>query len=185
MRYAKIYKCDISNGPGFRVSLFTQGCTHCCEGCFNPETWDINCGKEFNEFTEARIIDELDHDYIDGLSILGGDPLVYYEDGIYEKYAAQKVGDDDSLFHLVWYIKNNFPEKTIWLWTGYQWEDFFKDDNFGKRVRHLLQHIDVVVDGKYDKDKHSLYLKYAGSTNQRVIDVQKSLEKKEVVLYTE
>lgn len=185
MRYAKIYKCDISNGPGFRVSLFTQGCTHCCEGCFNPETWDLECGKEFDLFTEESIMKEISHEYINGLSILGGDPLVYYEDDIYNKYISSKKGDYDKLFHLVWSIKFHFPEKTIWLWTGYKWEDFFKDDNFSIHVQHLLEYIDVVVDGKYEKDKHSLYLKYAGSTNQRVIDVQKSLEKKEVVLYTE
>jgi len=189
MRYAKIYKSDISNGPGFRVSLFTQGCTHCCEGCFNPETWDITCGKEWTDEVDKKILGEWQLDYISGLSILGGDPLVYYEDEYYEKFISNPMGDEDRLLKLVKMLKFYNHEKTIWLWTGYLWEDFFKDDRFSSRVQNILPYIDVIVDGPFIQQKYDRHLKYSGSTNQRVIDVHASLcsdcHGNKIVLYNE
>lgn len=183
MRYAKIFKSDISNGPGFRVSLFTQGCIHCCEGCFNPETWDITCGKEWTDDVDKKILEEMKQEHVSGLSILGGDPLVYYEDQNYEEFISNKNGDEDRLFMLVKMLKHFCPNKTIWLWTGYVWEDFFRNDNFSSRVQNILPYIDVIVDGPFIQSQYNMHLKYAGSTNQRVIDVNKSLSCNRVVLF--
>ena len=143
MRYAKIYKCDISNGPGFRISLFTQGCTHYCEGCFNPETWDFACGKLWTEENvDNKILDMMSREYISGLSILGGDPFSYYEDDIYEKYITQGKNNDNLLL-LLKKVKEKYPEKTIWLWTGYLWEDFFNGTDLASRIHKVLPYIDV------------------------------------------
>ena len=185
MRYSKIYKCDISNGPGFRISLFTTGCNHRCKGCFNPETWELINGKIWTEETNKKIIDNLKFDYIDGLSILGGDPFFYLEDMPYNEYINIESSTNNYLYSLLKDVKTSFPDKNIWLWTGYVWEDFFKDNTFSERVQLLLPFIDVIVDGPFIEEKYDRNMKYAGSTNQRVIDVQKSLKNNEVVLYTE
>lgn len=162
MRYNKIRKMDISNGPGVRVSIFMQGCTFHCKNCFNPETHDFNGGKEFNAETIMKILDLCDKDYIAGLSILGGEPM--------------HPTNIEGTTKLAKAFKKRFPDKTIWSWTGYLFDKDLKD-------KEILRYIDVLVDGVYVDELHNFLLKYCGSSNQRVIDVQKSLNENKIVLF--
>ena len=163
MFYGAIKKLDIGNGPGIRVSLFTSGCRHKCKGCFNSETWDFNYGKKFSWETIHEIERLLKNPNVEGLSILGGDPL--------------EPENRLEVEALCGYVRCNMPEKTIWMWTGYLWED----------VKNLcwLKYVDVLVDGPFVEKKKDLRLPYCGSSNQRVIDVQASLRTGEVVLLEE
>lgn len=175
MRYNIIRKTDISNGPGVRVSLFTQGCFHKCENCFNPETWNMTGGKVFSQSNIDEIISLLDKDHIRGLSILGGDPLIEYD----KRYDLK---NDYLLLELVKTIKKELPNKDIWLWTGYVWEDFFSNDScLYKEVLDLIKLIDIIVDGEYIDELYDIKLQYRGSSNQRVIDVQKSINEKQII----
>lgn len=162
MRYHKIRKMDISNGPGVRVSIFMQGCVFNCKNCFNPETHDFNGGREFTDETIQKVLDLCDKDYIVGLSILGGEPM--------------HPKNIEGTTKLAKAFKERFPDKTIWSWSGF----LFDRDLMDKEV---LQYIDVLVDGQYVDELHNPLLKWKGSSNQRVIDVQKSLKKKEVVIF--
>lgn len=164
MKYAKIRKMDISNGEGVRVSLFVQGCSFHCKNCFNQETWDFNGGKEFTTAEIQKIIELADKDYIAGLSILGGEPL--------------HNNNVDEVFHIVATFKEKFPNKNIWLWTGFKFEDAIKDS----KRKFILRNIDVLVDGQFEEDKKDLTLKWRGSSNQRVIDCKKSLAENKVIL---
>lgn len=162
MRYNKIRKMDISNGPGVRVSIFTQGCAFHCPGCFNSETWDFNGGKEYNDEVIEHILDLCDKDYIEGLSILGGEPL----------HPNNILGTE----RLAKKFKERFPNKNIWLWSGYLYEEYICKQN-------IINYLDVIVDGQFDIKKSSPLLKYKGSANQRVIDVQRTRKNKKIVLY--
>lgn len=164
MKYAKIRKMDISNGEGVRVSLFVQGCSFHCKNCFNQETWDFNDGKEFTTAEIQKIIELADKDYIAGLSILGGEPL--------------HNNNVDEVFHIVATFKEKFPNKDIWLWTGFKFEDAIKDS----KRKFILRNIDVLIDGQFEEDKKDLTLKWRGSSNQRVIDCKKSLAENKVIL---
>lgn len=164
MKYAKIRKMDISNGEGVRVSLFVQGCSFHCKNCFNQETWDFNGGKEFTTAEIQKIIELADKDYIAGLSILGGEPL--------------HNNNVDEVFHIVATFKEKFPNKDIWLWTGFKFEDAIKDS----KRKFILRNIDVLIDGQFEEDKKDLTLKWRGSSNQRVIDCKKSLAENKVIL---
>jgi anaerobic ribonucleoside-triphosphate reductase activating protein len=164
MRYNKIRKMDVSNGPGIRVSIFMQGCIFNCKNCFNPETHDFNGGKEFTEETIARVLELCEPEHIQGLSILGGEPM--HPKNIEGTTALAKA------------FKEKFPKKTIWSWSGFTFEDYLKD-------KEVLQYIDVIVDGQYKDELRDPRLKYAGSSNQRAIDVKKTLKKGEVVLFEE
>lgn len=166
MRYNKIRKMDISNGPGVRVSIFMQGCSFHCKNCFNPETWDFNKGNEFTDYTIRQLLYLGQENYISGLSILGGEPL--HEFNI---RGTSKLVEE---------FKKHFLNKTIWLWTGYKFEDILKREN----VQRLLYNVDVIVDGQFEQELYDPLLLYRGSSNQRVIDVQKSLETGNVTLYT-
>lgn len=170
MRYASVKKCDVANGTGIRVSIFVSGCHHHCKGCFNSDAWDFNFGKEYDEETEESILKELDKSYIQGLSLLGGEPL---------EYVNQK-----GLLSLVKKAKERHPEKTIWCYTGYKFDDDVMGDMFNKwpETKELVSNFDIVVDGKYDEDLRDLNLKFKGSSNQRIIDVQKTLKNNEVIL---
>ncbi len=163
MRYNKIRKMDISNGPGVRVSLFFQGCHFHCKGCFNAETWDFNGGKEFNDDIINHILDLCSNDVISGLSILGGEPM----------HPVNILGTTK----LAKLFKEKYPEKTIWVWSGFLFDNL-KD-------KEVINYIDVLVDGRFEIDKSSPLLKYKGSSNQRVIDIKKSLKSKKIVLYEE
>ena len=162
-RYNKIRKMDISNGPGVRVSIFMQGCIFHCEGCFNPETWDFKCGLEFTDDTINEILNLCAPDHIKGLSILGGEPM--HPKNI---EATTKLAKE---------FKKKYPNKTIWSWTGFTFEDI-KD-------KEVFKYIDVLIDGQFKINLRNPNLRWKGSSNQRVIDVQKSLKKGEVVLSEE
>jgi len=167
MNYLKIDPCDGGNGPGLRVTLWIAGCDHCCKGCQNPETWDINTGKLFDKDAEDKIFKELSKPYIKGLTISGGDPL----------YSTNPY----CLFYLLSKAKERFPKKDIWMWTGYTWEEIWSEDN---RVNVApLVFVDILVDGKFEIDKRDITLEWRGSTNQRIIDVQKSIQNNKVCLW--
>ncbi len=163
MRYAKIRKMDIANGPGVRVSVFVQGCSFHCKNCFNPETWDFHGGKEFNDSIIAEILDLCKDDYVTGLSILGGEPM--------------HPNNIEGTTLLAKRFKERYPKKSIWVWSGFLF-DTLKD-------KDVLQYVDVLVDGQFEDDKKNPNLKWRGSSNQRIIDVKKSLKKKDIILYKE
>ena len=162
MRYSKIRKMDISNGPGIRVSVFFQGCAFHCKNCFNPETWDFNKGEEFNDEVIDHILDLCDKSHIVGLSILGGEPM--HPNNIEGSTKLAKA------------FKERFPDKTIWSWSGFLFDKDLKD-------KEIMNYIDVLIDGQYIDDLHDPTLKWRGSSNQRVIDVKKSLKNNKIVLY--
>ena len=164
MKYAKIRKYDISNAPGICTTLFVSGCTHNCEGCFNKEQQDFTYGNEFTKEIEDEFIEYVKSKQVKGVNILGGEPM-------------QQLMDD-TLLKLLKRIKLEV-NKPIWLWSGYTFEEIV---NNPKRAE-ILREVDVLIDGKFEADKRDLMLKYKGSSNQRVIDVKKSIEAKEVRLY--
>lgn len=161
MRYNKIRKMDISNGPGIRVSIFMQGCTFNCKNCFNKETHDFNGGKEFTDEVIDKVIELSKPDYIVGLSILGGEPL--------------HPKNIEGTTKLAKKFKSIYPDKNIWVWSG-----FLFDKNLNNF--EILNYIDVLVDGVYKDELHDFRLKYRGSSNQRVIDVKKSLKTNKIEL---
>ena len=166
MRFHDIKEVDIADGPGIRVSLFTQGCPFHCKGCFNEETWDFNSGKAFTKEDQAYILKLLENPYISGFSVLGGEPLVSVNIGI--------------LGGLLKEIKNKFPQKTIWVWSGNLYENLIKNE----AVKNVLQYIDVLVEGPFEINKRDITESnlWRGSTNQRVVDVQESFKSDEEVL---
>ncbi len=171
MNYGEIKNCDISNGEGVRVSLFVSGCTHHCKNCFNRETWDFDYGKLFTKQTEDRIIEMLRPDYIDGFSLLGGEPF---------EPENQRV-----LLPLLRRIKNELPQKNVWCYSGYL---FDRDLLSSSRARcectdEMLSLIDVLVDGEFVQELYDISLQFKGSSNQRIIDVKDSLKEKEIVIY--
>jgi len=154
---------DIADGPGVRVSIFFQGCDFHCKNCFNPETWSWDCGEEFNDEVIDKILDLAKFDYITGLSILGGEPM--HPNNIMGTLKLAKA------------FKTRYPQKTIWAWSGYKYEDILKPE--------VLKYLDVLVDGQYIDSKRDPRLKWCGSTNQRVIDVTKSLKENKIVILEE
>ena len=165
MNYNKIRKMDISNGPGVRVSIFMQGCAFNCKECFNPETHDFNGGKEFNDDTINEILKLCDNKNVKGLSILGGEPM--------------HPKNVEGTAKLAKTFKEKFPDKNVWVWSGFQ---FDKDLKNNEQDKEALKYIDVLVDGQYVDALRNPTLKWRGSSNQRVIDVQKSLQGNDVVL---
>lgn len=161
MRYHNITHDDMKNGSGLRVVLWVSGCSHRCPGCHNQITWDEKSGLVFDEEAKAEIFSQLEKDYISGLTLSGGDPLFFNN----RQDAAELLKE----------VKERFPEKNIWLYTGYLWEEI-KDLS-------LIQYVDILVDGRFIKELKDNNLKWRGSSNQRVIDVKKSLEKGTAVLY--
>ena len=160
MRYNVVRKMDISNGPGVRVSVFMQGCEFHCKNCFNPETWDFEGGKEFNNETIDDVLNLCEQNYIKGLSILGGEPL--------------HPKNIEATTKLAKAFKDKYPNKNIWVWSGFKFDEDLKD-------KEVLNYIDVLVDGRYSDELHDPTLKWKGSSNQRVIDVQKSLKSKQII----
>lgn len=183
MNYLKIEHEDVCNGTGLRVVLWLSGCSHHCYNCQNPQTWNPDSGIPFDESAKQEIFNELSKDYISGITFSGGDPL--HENNLSE------------VLSLVKEIREKFPDKTIWLYTGYSIEDivnfntkpypvvqqYFDIDNFVRKI--ILSYIDVLVDGEYIDEQKDLTLKWRGSKNQRVIDVQQTLKQGKVVLYCE
>lgn len=154
MNYAKIKPVDVANGEGVRVSVFFSGCPHHCKGCFNAELWDYNAGQEFNYETIDKILELCSKDYITGLSLLGGEPL----DPKNLTMVSVLCGE----------FKQRFPKKTIWCYTGYEWETI--------KQLYILKFIDVLVDGRFVEALKDPRLRFRGSSNQRIIDVKKSRE---------
>lgn len=171
MNYGEIKNYDIANGEGVRVSLFVSGCTHHCKNCFNPETWSFEYGKPFTKETEDYIIECLSPDYIDGLSLLGGEPF---------EPQNQKV-----LLPFLRRVRNELPNKSIWCYTGYLFDKELLNESRARCefTDELLSLIDVLVDGEFVQDLYDISLAFRGSSNQRIIDVQKSLKSGEIKLH--
>ena len=167
MNYHNITKDDFLNGDGVRVVLWVSGCEHHCPECQNQETWDKDSGITFDEEAKEEIMAELSKDYVSGITFSGGDPLAPYN--------CREVSD------LIDTLKHSFPEKTIWIYTGYTYEGLLQRRNIF--IPNILWFTDVLVDGEYKKDLRDTDLKWRGSANQRVIDVQKSLREGKVVLW--
>ena len=162
MRYNKIRKMDISNGPGVRVSIFMQGCSFNCKNCFNKETHDFCGGKEFDDTTINRVLELCDNENIEGLSILGGEPM--------------HPTNIEGTTKLAKAFKEKYPNKTVWSWSGYTFDNDLKD-------KEVVKYLDVLVDGQYKDELSNPTLKWRGSENQRVINVQESLKDSNIVLF--
>ena len=161
MHYHNITKDDMLNGEGLRVVLWVAGCEHCCENCHNPITWDLNDGLIFDDEAKDELFTELSKKYISGITFSGGDPLHH--------------ANREAVERLIEEIHEKFPDKTIWVYTGYEW----------KEIKHLplLQYVDVLVDGKFIEAQKDTKLHWRGSSNQKIIDVKKTLAGKQIVLY--
>lgn len=208
MRYTSIRSLDVSNGENIGVSLFTQGCDRKphCKNCFNPETWDFNGGKEWTEETKNKFLELIDRPYIKRVSILGGEPLAEQNlDGVLdliqtirEKYPIPQNDNRENPYKLRVSENDNsdeirisLPEKTIWLYTGYDFQEIFRGEssciskkglNDFKR-RQIIKLCDVIVDREYIDEQRDITLKWRGSSNQRVIDIKQSLAQNKLVLY--
>ncbi len=169
MRYHNITKADMLNGEGLRVVLWVSGCSHHCPGCQNAITWDPNDGLIFDDAAKKEIFDELDKDWCSGLTLSGGDPLF--------------LDNRESIAKLVLEVREKFPNKSIWLYTGYTYEDLLRQKEEDKNLNTILNHIDVLLDGRFVLKVANIKLHYVGSSNQCIIDVKKSLECGKKVLY--
>ena len=171
MNYATIKNCDIANGPGVRVSLFVSGCTHHCKGCFNQEAWDFHFGKPFTQETIDRILAMLAPGYIRGLTLLGGEPFEPENQG--------------PIVELLRQVKAKFPEKSVWAFSGYLFDRDILPGKLGDPAitGEYLGYLDVLVDGPFVEAKKDLALRFRGSSNQRLIDVPKSLKENKIVLW--
>ncbi len=170
MNYAEIKKFDIANGPGIRVSLFVSGCLHHCRGCFNEEAWDFKYGDLFTNEIENEIIEALKPEYIEGLTILGGEPF--------------EADNQKALLPFLKRVRQIYPEKTIWAFTGFKLDDELLGDSRASITitKELLSLIDVLVDGRFKLDEKDISLVFRGSKNQRIIDLKASLEQNKIVL---
>lgn len=162
MKYNIVRKMDISNGPGVRVSVFMQGCEFHCKNCFNPETWSFENGKDFTQGTIDEVLDLCNQNYIKGLSILGGEPM--------------HPKNIEGTTKLAKAFKEKYPNKNLWVWSGFKFDKDLKD-------KEVMKYVDVLVDGRYVDEMHNPKLKWRGSSNQRVIDVQKSLKENKITFW--
>lgn len=215
MRYAQIRSMDISNGEGVGVSLFVQGCLFHCKNCFNSETWDFNGGKEWTEETKNKFMELIDRPYIKRISILGGEPLAEQNlngvlsliKEIREKYPISQNPNSENIRKSMVLedenskeIRNSFPKKTIWLYTGFRWSDIMcsfaglqadyvvldkQDIEVWEKRKEIIKLCNVLIDGEYIDGLKDITLAWRGSKNQRVIDVQKSLAQNRMILYCE
>ena len=160
LRWSAIRKQDIANGPGTRVSIWVQGCPFHCKGCFNPETWNPDAGHVLGPKVLKQFLDFGNNNYIFGYSILGGEPLLNCKD----------------MLQLVMAIKEKYPNKTIWMWTGFKYEDLTNEQ------KEILKYIDVLVDGQFIDELKNPNLKFRGSSNQRIIDIKQSLANNNITL---
>ena len=153
MFYSEIKEYDIANGPGVRVTLFVSGCTHHCKGCFNEMTWDFHYGREFNEEVEEKILNALKPSYIAGLTLLGGEPMEYV--------------NQQGVLPLLRKVKEKYPDKTIWCYTGFTYEEILADE----RLSRILPYLDTLVDGPFIEELRNPDLPFRGSSNQRIISL--------------
>lgn len=172
MKYAEIKKTDIANGTGVRVSLFVSGCTHHCKGCFNSETWDFNYGEEFTEQTEEELLQALKPGFITGLTLLGGEPF--------------EPDNQRRLLPFLKRVRETYPQKTIWCYTGYLLDKELLTESRARCevTDEMLSLLDVLVDGEFVLEKKDITLRFRGSSNQRVIDVPKTLKEGEITVLT-
>ncbi len=176
MNYANIKFTDIANGEGVRTSLFVSGCTHHCKNCFNKETWDFNYGKPFTKEVEDKIFASLKPDYINGLTLLGGEPM--------------ELINQQGLLPFIKRVRQTYPNKTIWCYSGYLFEELLGTGGDAKKImrahcditNELLSNIDILVDGEFVEEKKDITLRFKGSSNQRIIDVKSSLKQNKIVL---
>ena len=173
MNYATIKWYDIANGEGVRISLFVSGCTHRCKNCFNSVAWDFSYGEVFDEKTANKLLDGLADEYIAGLSLLGGEPL--------------EPENQKGLISFVRKVKKKYPQKNIWCYTGFVFDEktglLTATEKNTRYTKELVSYFDVLVDGPYIEELKDIRLKFRGSSNQRVIDVKKTLQSREIVLY--
>lgn len=168
MKYAAIKLADCANGTGCRTVLFVSGCTHHCKGCFQPDTWDFNYGTPYTEETEKFILDSIDKPYVDGLTILGGEPM--------------ELVNQSGIISLIRKVKE--MGKSIWIYSGYTWEELTDPDNWrcnGPHTAEILRTIDVLVDGEFHLEEKDITLKFRGSANQRIIDTHRTIEEGKIV----
>ena len=172
MNYGEIKNFDIANGEGVRVSLFVSGCTHCCKGCFNPETWDFSYGKPYTAETEDSIMKMLEFEYIDGFSLLGGEPFEPENQRVLVKTLNR--------------LRRELPEKTVWCYTGYLFDEELLKESRARCecTDEMLSMIDVLVDGEFVEELRDITLSFRGSSNQRIIDVKASLSSGKIVPYS-
>lgn len=175
MYYGNIIYCDTANGIGCRTSLFVSGCRHHCKGCFSPMTWNFSFGQPFTNDTKEKIIASLEPFYIRGLSILGGEPM--------------EPENQETILNLITSIKQKYPDKTIWMYSGYTWEQLHGIDQtfphllpHTARIQEILNHIDILVDGEFIESEKDIRLNYRGSKNQRILDVPMSIQKQQAVI---
>ena len=174
MNYGTIKFNDIANGSGVRTSLFVSGCTHHCKNCFNPETWDFNYGKLFSKEIEDEIIKSCAPDYVEGLSLLGGEPL--------------ETNNQRGLLPFLKRFKEHYPNKTIWCYSGYLYEQLSGLVDYRCRCEvtdQILDLIDVLVDGEFVQDLYDISLRFRGSSNQRLIDVKSTRKKGEIIFWSD
>ena len=170
MRYGTVKKADIANGLGVRVSLFVSGCRHHCKGCFQPETWDFNYGEHYTDEVQEDILSEFEKPYYQGLTVLGGEPM--------------EPENQPYVLSLLKEFKKRFPEKDVWIYSGYTFEDDILAGKLGDKdiTNELISYVDVLVDGEFVQSERDITLKFRGSRNQRLIDVKKSLAEGKTVL---
>ena len=173
MYYGNIKNCDIANGEGVRVSIFVSGCTNHCKNCFQPEPWDFNYGKPYTHDTENELLRLLEPGYINGLSVLGGEPL--------------EPANQPDVLKLIKRVRDEYPKKDIWVFSGFTFEEL-KTDGAYPRTQYtdeLLGSIDVLVDGRFDQSLYDISLRFRGSSNQRLIDMPATLSAGKIVLFGE
>ncbi len=173
MYYGKIKNCDIANGEGVRVSIFVSGCTNHCKNCFQPETWSFNYGKPYTKDTENELLRLLEPGYINGLSVLGGEPL--------------EPANQPDVLKLIERVRHEYPKKNIWVFSGFTFEELKTDGAYPrtKYTDELLGSIDVLVDGRFDQSLYDISLRFRGSSNQRLIDMPATLSAGKIVLFGE
>lgn len=170
MNYAAIKPCDIANGPGVRVSLFVSGCTHHCPGCFQPETWDFQYGQPFTEQVKNRLLTLMEPAYIQGMTLLGGEPF--------------EPENQVALLPLIITVRERFPSKNIWAFSGYTIDQLYKrTGDAGSVTKTILANLDVLVDGPFIESQKNLALRFRGSENQRIIDLRRSRDAGQLVLW--
>ena len=173
MNYGNIKNCDIADGQGVRVTLFVSGCTNCCKGCFQPETWDFEYGRPFTAETEERLLKLLAPDFINGLTLLGGEPM--------------EPENQRALLPFVRKVREVLPNKTVWCYSGFTYEELLTDGSHPRCevTDELLSLIDVLVDGKFVEELKDISLRFRGSSNQRILDLNKTREAGAPVLWDE
>ena len=172
MKYATIKTVDIANGTGVRVSLFVSGCTHRCPECFNEIAWDFNYGQEFNQETIDLILKALEPSHIAGLTLLGGEPM--------------ELVNQEWLLPLLQQVRKMYPDKDIWCYTGYLYEDLLPGGKVhGPYSDEILSYLDILVDGPFILAQKNIRLKFRGSENQRIIDVKRTNQSRQIVLWDE